>query len=79
MDNKNKMNSIIKENNFIQQSMESTDVSLFSTVRKEETEAVRTSFPARRKGFVIEISSSSCFKMEMNTYLVKLEKYFIKL
>ena len=36
MENKNKMNSIIKENNFIQQSLESTDVSLFSIVRKEE-------------------------------------------
>lgn len=36
MENKNKMNSIIKENNFIQQSLEITDVSLFSKVRKEE-------------------------------------------
>lgn len=34
IENKNKMNSIIKENNFIQQSLESTDISLFSTVRQ---------------------------------------------
>ena len=36
MENKNKMSSIIKENNFIQQSLESTDISIFSTVRKED-------------------------------------------
>ena len=41
MENKNKMNSIIKENNFIQQSLESTDVSLFSIGRKEENKKAK--------------------------------------